>query len=103
MKGIRYSEIRRLLRKVYFTPERGAQERLLKKLGVPYGGDTIERRFVLGFRITAAAIAALICLLNIGSIRPGYLNRYQIDSVIEISRSIDFSDMYRSILRMHED
>ena len=98
MKNIRYAQIRRVLKKVYFAPERGSEERLLEKLGLPYRGDIAERRFVTGFRIALAATVALVCLMNISSVKPEYLNRYQIDSAIDMSRSIDTSPLWQHFL-----
>jgi len=98
MRNVRYRRIRRLLRHVYFAPPAGSEQRLLQRLGVPDRNVDSERRFTAAFRWTLVAAALLIALLNIGSVKRDYLERFNADGIVAVGRSIETSLLWERLL-----
>jgi ribose/xylose/arabinose/galactoside ABC-type transport system permease subunit len=88
VKRIRYRTIRSKLQDHYFVPAAGSRERLAERLGVSPRSTEAERRFGRTFVAVLAATAALLCLANLGSVRPQYLARYTVPTVAALVRTI---------------
>ena len=98
MHDTRYGRVRRLLRDVYFVPPDGSERRLLQRLGLPERSIDSERNFTTAFRWSLIAAAALIVLLNIGSVKREYLERFNVDGIVAVGRSIDTSLLWERLL-----
>lgn len=95
MKRVTYRDVRRPLKNSYFVPEPGAEDRLLEKLGLSHSGDISERRFIIRFKVAVAAVAVIVCLLNI---KPAYSSTHRGDTVIAVTRLIDVSFIWDTLL-----
>ena len=84
MKGINYRKIKWILKYRYLRPDTGSKKRLLAKLYIKDSENYNEHRFIRKFRIAIALVAALVCLLNINSMNPQYLYRYNSENIIAI-------------------
>ena len=84
MKEFKYGKIRRILKRAYFTPDEDSKSRLLNKLHINRNENFYEHRFITKFRIALVAMVTLICLLNINSVNPHYLNRYNSENIIAL-------------------
>ena len=97
MKNDSYRRIRRFLRNEYFSPTPGSEDRLLRRLGITDRSTQAERRFVTAFRYTLAAAVVLVCVVNSGSLKHDYLQRFTVDGIVAISRSIDVSGLWAKL------
>ena len=98
MKEIRYEKIKKALKAGYFEPDDESKKRLLKKLGIGHSEDLREHRFVTEFKIALAAAVALFCLLNIYSVKPQYLDRYDGENIVAISKMFSGASLFEEII-----
>ena len=98
MHSARYRRIQRLLHDVYFVPPEGSERRLLHRLGLTDGNARSERKFATAFRWALIAAAAFIVVLNIGSVRRSYLQRFRVDGIVAMRRSIDVDALREELL-----
>ena len=103
MKEISYRKIKRALKCTYFKPDDESRKRLFNKLYIKHGEDFNEHRFVTKFRIALAAVVTLVCLLNINSVDPQYLNMYNGENIIALGELITDSSLLEKLIPSMED
>jgi hypothetical protein len=103
MKKIQYRKVKRALKYTYFRPDDESKKRLLKKLGVSHSEELKEHRFVTEFKIALAAAVALICLLNINSVKQKYLDRYDGENIVTISKLVSNSSLLEEFISVMEN
>ena len=97
----KYKDIKKILKNEYFAPQAQSMTRILETLGVADSGkdsaQQAERRFATVFGGALAAAAITLCLLNIKSLKPEYLQRYTIDGILTAGESIDTSHLWQKL------
>jgi hypothetical protein len=103
MKEIKYRKIKRALKYTYLKPDDESSKRLFNKLCIKQSIDFKEHRFVTKFRIVLAAVITLVCLLNINSVNPRYLNRYNNENIIALGKLITDTSLWEKLIPGMED